>query len=86
LHFQNFHRHSVGMTPFNIVVGSRWLTKNCPCGYGLRLVVDQLGQAYCFATSFYCNIKNMYHWLGSPRCVSDWNNNKTKKLIRQLIQ
>jgi hypothetical protein len=23
----------------------------------------QLGQANGFATSFYCNIKNMYHWL-----------------------
>jgi hypothetical protein len=21
----------------------------------------------------------MYHWLGSPWCVSDWNNNKTKQ-------
>jgi len=40
--------------------------------------ITSLGKLYySFAKSFDCNIKNMYHWLGSPWCVSDWN--KTKK-------
>ena len=31
-----------------------------------NFITSLVGQANGFATSFYCNIKNMYHWLGSP--------------------
>ena len=47
--------------------------------YNFITSLDKLN--YGFAKHFYCNIKNMYHWLGSPWCVSDWNNNKTKKKL-----
>ena len=52
--------------------------------------ITSLGKLnYVFAKSFYwlCNIKNMYHWFGSPWCVSDWNNNnkKTNQVANLLV-
>jgi len=35
---------------------------------------------WSLATSFHCNIKNIYHWLGSPWCASNWNSNEKNQV------